>query len=473
MPHFLINNKIKLSGFVDGNPVATFIIDADHRVVCWNKACEVLTGIAAERVVGTKDHWRAFYASERPTMADLILDGAGEKDIQYFYQDKFHPSVLIDGACEAEDFFADFGDKGRWLHFTAAPIIDDEDKVVGAIETLQDITERRLAEAALRDKEAFVSQVVESNSVPTMVIDHEHRITHWNRACEALTGLPADSVRFSRDHWHPSFADARPFLADLVLDGAIEADFHRFYRGNLRKSTLVDGAFEAEEFVEGADGVGKWLFFTATALRSRDGAVIGAIETMQDVTERRLAEETLRESEERYRQLSLTDSLTQLSNARQFHLALEQEMERCARYRRPLTLLIVDVDDFKQVNDTWGHAEGNRVLQTLASIIQSCLRHTDSAYRYGGEEFAVLMPETDSAAGVMFGERLRVCFTENPPILSDGTKLNVSISISIGVTEYSPGDDAHSLFCRADDGMYQAKRLGKNRVVVVEPPSGP
>ena len=474
MPNFLIENKIKLSGFVDGNPVATFIIDADHRVVCWNKACEALTGIAAERVIGTRDHWRAFYASERPIMADLILDGCKEEDIHYFYQDKFQPSSLIEDACEAEDFFADFGDSGRWLHFTAAPILDEQGKVVGAIETLQDITERRLAEAALRDKEAFVSQVVENNSVPTMVIDREHRITHWNRACEMLTGFPApaaSNVRLSRDHWHPAFTDARPFLADLVLDGAIEADFHRFYRGNLRKSTLVDGAFEAEEFVEGSDGVGKWLFFTATALRSRSGEVIGAIETMQDVTERRQAEESLRESEERYRQLSLTDSLTQLSNARQFNMAMDQEMERSARYRHPLTLLIVDVDNFKQVNDTWGHAEGDRVLQTLAGLIQSCMRHSDSAYRYGGEEFAILMPETKAGAGVVLGERLRLSFMEAPPILSDGTVLNASISI--GVTEYFPGDDAHSLFCRADDGMYQAKRLGKNRVVVVEPPSGP
>ena len=471
MPHFLINNNIKLSGFVDGNPVATFIIDADHRVVCWNKACEALTGIAADRVIGTPDHWRAFYATERPTMADLILDGGKEAEVRYFYRDEFHPSTLIDGACEAEDFFADFGDGGRWLHFTAAPVLDDRGKTVGAIETLQDITERRHAEKALREKEAFVSQVVESNSVPTMVIDREHRITHWNRACEVLTGRAANNVRLSRDHWHPAFPDARPFLADLILDGAIEADFHRFYRGNLWKSTLVDGAFEAEEFVEGIDGEGKWLFFTATALRSRDGDVIGAIETMQDVTERRQVEESLRESEERYRQLSVTDALTQLNNARQFNTALDHELERSARYRRSLTLLIVDVDDFKRVNDTWGHAEGDRVLQSLASIIQTCLRNSDTAYRYGGEEFAILMPEAETVAGIVLGERLRVRFQENPLTLSDGTVL--PLSVSVGVAEYRPGDNARSLFCRADDGMYQAKRLGKNRVVVVEPPSGP
>lgn len=468
MPTFLVENNIKLSGFIDGNPVATFIIDADHRVVCWNKACEALTGIAAERVIGTREHWRAFYTSERPTMADLILEGRHEPDIQSFYGDKFQVSPLIEAACEAEDFFADFGEGGRWLHFTAAPIVDDRGQVVGAIETLQDVTERRRAEAALREKEAFVTQVVESNSVPTMVIDREHRITHWNRACEVLTGLQADNVRLSRGHWHPSFADARPFLADLVLDGAIEADFHRFYHGNLRKSLLVDGAFEAEEFVEGDDGEGKWLFFTASALRSKDGEVIGAIETMQDVTERRRIEESLRESEERYRLLSVTDSLTQLNNARQFNAALDLEMDRSARYHHPLSLLIVDVDDFKQVNDRWGHAEGNRVLQNLAGIIQSSLRNTDTAYRYGGEEFAILMPEAGAQAGVALGERLRSRFLESPLRLSGGTEL--ALSISVGVTEYHPGDDAHSLFCRADDGMYQAKRQGKNRVVIVEPP---
>lgn len=471
MPPFPISSSIKLSGFVDGNPVATFILDAGHRVVCWNKACEALTGIPAKKVLGTRDHWKAFYATERPVMADLILDGGIADDIEYFYRGNFHPSPLISDAYEAEDFFADFGDDGRWLYFTAAPIRDDEGRMVGAIETLQDITERRRAEAALREKEAFVSQVVESNSVPTMVIDHQHRITHWNRAYESLTGLPADRAMVSRDHWRTSSSAARPFLADLVLDGVIEADFHRFYGGSLKKSTLVDGAFEAEELVHGADGKGKWLFFTAAALRNSEGDVIGAIETMQDVTERRQAEESLRESEERYRQLSVTDPLTQLSNTRQFNIAFAQELDRAARYRRPLCLLIVDVDDFKQVNDTWGHSEGDLVLQTLGNIIQSCLRNTDTAYRYGGEEFAVLMPEAAIGAGAILGERLRACLRETPLKLTCGTEQR--ITISVGVTEYQPGDDAHSMFCRADDGMYQAKRHGKDLVVAVEAPNGP
>ena len=465
-----LGKNIKLSGFVDGNPVATFIIDTEHRLVCWNKACEVLTGIPAEMVLGTRDHWRAFYPSERPIMADLILDGSLD-DVQYFYQEKFQPSNLVPGAWEAEDYFPDCGSDGRWLYFTAARVHDDQGKLVGAIETLQDITERRRAEAALREKEAFLAQVVESNSVATMVIDRDHRITHWNQACAALTGLSSDNVLVSRDHWRPAFQGARPFLADLVLDGAIEADFHRFYLGNLRKSELVEGAFEAEEYCQEAGESGKWLFFTASPLHNTDGAIIGAVETIQDVTERRRVEEALRQSEEHYRQLSVTDALTELYNARHFNTTLDLEMERAGRYRRPLTLLIVDVDDFKTINDQHGHAEGDVVLQILAEIIQACLRNTDTAYRYGGEEFAVLMPEVGADAGAILAERVRQRFAECPLSLKNGVVLHSSVSI--GVSEFSPGDDARSLFSRADDGMYQAKRHGKNRVVVVQPPSGP
>ncbi len=288
-----LGKNIKLSGFVDGNPVATFIIDVEHRVVCWNRACEALTGIAAESILGTRDHWRAFYPTKRPIMADLILDGSLD-DVHYFYKEKFQPSSLVPGAWEAEDFFADCGADGRWLYFTAARVHDDQGKLVGAIETLQDITDRRRAETALREKEAFLAQVVESNSVATMVIDRDHRITHWNRACAALTGMSSDNVLVSRDHWRPSFPGARPFLADMVLDGAIESDFHRFYRASLRKSELVEGAFEAEEFCQEPGEVGKWLFFTASPLRSDAGEVIGAVETIQDMTARREVEEALR-----------------------------------------------------------------------------------------------------------------------------------------------------------------------------------
>ncbi len=467
MPLFNVN----MFGFIDGNPIATFVIDHDHRLVSWNRACEVLTGIAAADVIGTKEHWRAFYPEERPVMADLIVDGLIEEDVHYFYQERFRPSDLIPGACEAEDFFPNFGGNGRWLFFTAAPIRNKENQIIGAIETLQDFTERRLAEAALRDKEAYITQVIQSTSVATVVIDHTHRITHWNKACEALTGLQASDMMVCRDHWRPSSPAGKPFLADLVLEGEIEADFHRFFHGDLRKSALVDGAFETEAYRENPDGEGKWVYYTAAPLLSREGELIGAIETMQDITRRHQTEESLRQSEERYRELSVTDSLTQLFNARHFKATLEQEMIRAQRYRRPMVLVIADVDNFKSINDTYGHAEGDRVLEALAQTIRNCLRTTDTAYRYGGEEFAILMPEVASLEGSILAERVREEFAKSPQEMPGGA--SIYVSVSMGIAQYEPGDDAKSIFSRADSGMYQAKNRGKNCIVVTELPSGP
>lgn len=467
MPLFNVN----MFGFIGGNPIATFVIDREHRIVSWNRACEVLTGIAAPDVVGTKEQWRAFYPEERPVMADLIVDGFVEEDVRYFYQERFRPSELIPGGCEAEDFFPNFGGNGRWLFFTAAPIRDKDNQIIGAIETLQDFTERRQAEAALREKEAYITQVIQSTSVATVVIDHAHQITHWNKACEALTGLQASDVMVCRDHWRPSSPAGKPFLADLVLEGAIEADFHRFFHGDLRKSSLVAGAFETEVFRENPDGEGKWLYYTAAPLLSREGDLIGAIETMQDITERHDAQESLRQSEERYRELSVTDGLTQLFNARHFKTTLDQEMVRAKRYRRPMVLVIADVDNFKSINDTYGHAEGDRVLETLAEIIKACLRTTDTAYRYGGEEFAILMPEVTAKEATILAERVRERFATSPLVMpGDAT---IYVSISMGIAQYKPGDDAKSIFSRADSGMYQAKQRGKNCLVVAELPSGP
>ena len=456
---------------IEGNPVATFVIDGNHRVVSWNRACELLTGISARSMIGTSDHWRAFYPGQRPVMADLILDGLIEEDVRYFYQEKFQPSTLIPGACEAEDFFPDFGSEGRWLFFTAAPIRDADGKVIGAIETLQDFTERRKAESALRDREVLLAQILHNLSVATVVIDRTHQITHWNRACETLTGLMAEHVMHQRTPWNAPNANATPFLSDLMLAGIIESDFHQFFEGDLRKSSLVDGAFEIETFRKNNDDNGKWLFLTAAPLINGDGNIVGAIETMQDITERRNMEENLRQSEARYRELSVTDALTKLYNARHFQSMLTYEMDRAQRYRRPLTLLIADVDDFKLINDTYGHAEGDRVLIALANIIRTCLRVTDTSYRYGGEEFAILMPEVVAQSGIELAERVRSQLSESPMKMLNGAIIHASVSI--GVAQYGPGDDAKSFFSRADAGMYLAKKNGKNGVVAVDSPSGP
>lgn len=141
----------RLSQIVDGSPVSIFVIDSDHRVSHWNQACESLTGVTAKAIVGTRDAWRGFYASPRPTMADLVVGDAPELKIALHYADKYSRSRLIHGGFEAEDYFPQMQGGGRWLFFTAAPLYDSAGNISGAIETLQDVTSRKATERAERE----------------------------------------------------------------------------------------------------------------------------------------------------------------------------------------------------------------------------------------------------------------------------------------------------------------------------------
>ncbi|WP_374594173.1 ATP-binding protein [Aquabacterium sp.] len=136
---------------MDSNPVATFVIDADHRVTHWNHACAIVTGVAARDIIGTKRQWAAFYTSERPVMADLIVSGALDENVEEFYPGIFRRSPIIPFAYEAESFFPQLGDGGVWLHFRAAPLRDPQGRMIGAVECLLNTTDRHRAEDALRE----------------------------------------------------------------------------------------------------------------------------------------------------------------------------------------------------------------------------------------------------------------------------------------------------------------------------------
>ena len=311
----------------------------------------------------------------------------------------------------------------------------------------------------------LLSQVLQKISVPTFVIDRDHLVIHWNRALENLTGYQASEMVGSSDHWKAFYAMQKPLLADLVVDNVREHAIAGYYDGKYRKSSLSEGADEVEDYFAGLGDAGRWLFFTATPIPDTDGVMLGAVQTLQDITERKIVEDELRESEKRYRELSITDSLTKLFNSRHFFRQLRQEIERAKRYEEPLSLILLDIDNFKGYNDTYGHLEGDRVLAVLAEVIRETLRSADSAYRYGGEEFTVILPETEGENALLVAERLRKCFEET--VLSPLPRSEVHMTVSVGVTQYIPGEEDSVLIKRADSAMYTAKTSGKNRVYQV------
>ena len=157
----LQESERRLKQAIEGNSIPTFIIDNNHTITHWNKSCEKLTGISAAEIVGTRKAWSAFYAKERQTMADFVVDGATEEEIAGYYEGKSIKFTLIEGAYEGENFYPDLGEKGKWLFFTATPLIDQKGKIVGAIETLQDITDRKQSEEKIREYSEKLESTVE------------------------------------------------------------------------------------------------------------------------------------------------------------------------------------------------------------------------------------------------------------------------------------------------------------------------
>ncbi len=139
----------KLKEIIQGSPIPQFVLDNNHRVIYWNKALEKYSGIKSQEVIGTKKHWKAFYDEERPCMVDLLLDDT-LGSISQWYAGKFEKSQLLEGAYEATDFFPKVGEKGKWLYFTASLLKTSKGKVIGAIETLEDVTTRKEAEIRVK-----------------------------------------------------------------------------------------------------------------------------------------------------------------------------------------------------------------------------------------------------------------------------------------------------------------------------------
>lgn len=270
--------------------------------------------------------------------------------------------------------------------------------------------------------------------------DGETPIVYVNEAFTKLTGYSLEEVR-GRD---PRFlqGDDRDQEGRKGLRHAIQQ--HGTSRVRLRNYSKSGRCY--------------WLDISLMPLNDEHGRVTHFAAIERDVTA-----EVRREN--RLRELALTDELTELLNRRAFDNELQRELGRRRRYGSCFALLMFDIDHFKDVNDTYGHPVGDRVLESLGDLCRQHFRTQDVIARIGGEEFAVLLPETDHEGALEVAERFRSLVEQSTFLLED---TSLRITVSIGVTTSTGVESVDELFSAVDDALYEAKESGRNRVCSAE-----
>jgi diguanylate cyclase (GGDEF)-like protein/PAS domain S-box-containing protein len=305
---------------------------------------------------------------------------------------------------------------------------------------IQDITLAIQQEKRIRDdQERFRAIFDNIRGCAICTVDFKGRVEGWNRSLNRLGG------------WEPADLSDRPIGALFSRGGDGQLDY-----GGLLEQANRCGSAEAEGWAVRKDGTRFWGHVVGTVLPDQDGGPSGYVVVTRDLSDRKAMEDRLV-------RLASTDPLTGASNRRAGETKLDEEYSRWRRYQRHFTLLIMDCDHFKSVNDTWGHDVGDAVLISLVRRCRDGLRKSDAIIRWGGEEFLLLLPETRCEEAAIIADRLRSSI-EATQIQHDGH--GVSVTVSIGVAEVGQSDaSVQELISRADRALYLAKSNGRNRVV--------
>ena len=320
------------------------------------------------------------------------------------------------------------------------PNYEELEKQVNSL--TQELSTCRNFQRLLQQAEQTAKALLNATTDLAILIDIKGKILAANEiAAKQFSANNDDMIRKNLfDILPPTLAQQKKSKIDQVLDSGDPLQFEDDYAGTIFLNSLYP-------------------------VFDRQGNIQNLAYFSRDITAQRQIEQERRESEKRYKELSITDGLTNLYNSRQFYSSLQLEIRRAHRYQRSLALLMVDIDDFKRFNDTYGHQAGDRVLAKTGAVIRSALREADTGYRYGGEEFAVILPETVGPGAVQLAERIRKELSTMP--ISLKAKINDHITASIGVSELQAKDKLSELVKRADENLYAAKKEGKNRVIFI------
>ncbi len=299
-----------------------------------------------------------------------------------------------------------------------------------------------IAAAALAQSTWKLKTIIETEPECVKVLAADGTLLQMNRA--GLQMIEADSETQVIGHQ----------LTEIVMPEYRDA----FVALNQRVNQGESGTLEFE--IVGLKGGHRWLDTHAVPMRDINGQITGLLGVTRDITARKQVERELK-------QLAQTDFLTNLANRRHFMQLAEQELSRTLRYGGPLSVLMMDIDHFKNFNDTYGHKVGDLVLQKFGGLVRQALRDVDAVGRVGGEEFAAVLPQTDSEHAQEVAERLCRITADAEVALEQGRPIR--FTVSIGVTTLSGASaNIDTLLSQADQALYQAKNAGRNRVCAYE-----
>jgi diguanylate cyclase (GGDEF)-like protein/PAS domain S-box-containing protein len=391
-----------------------------------------LTGYSDTELIGTNSLDKI-----HPDNKDMVREEA----IKCLKRERFEPY---------EYRFVKKNDEIIWVLETITPIMYKGERAT--LGSFMDITERKRTERILRENEEHLRGLTQN--LPGILFQFyakdsgEYGVSYISEPLAEFSKIVASMDTSNMESLFPLFLshiheeDMDGFLASIKT--AVE--------------TGTSWNFECRVFTEPDEMI--WIQGLSTPTRHEDQLVFDGI--LLNITERKRAEEALKESEQKYLELSIIDDLTQLYNSRHFYAQLKKEIERSSRYGQPLTILLLDLDRFKAFNDTYGHVEGDNLLSQLGQVIKRCLRETDSAYRYGGEEFTIILPMTTSYEGLVIAQRIQAelkkeAFTPLPD-------KEVFMTMSIGCSQYKPKEEMKAFVRRVDQLLYRAKENGRDMI---------
>lgn len=469
---------------IDFLPDATFVIDKDGKIIAWNRAIEEMTGFRAKEMLGRDnyEHSIPFYGKRRPILIDLVNLPSEVLETEYAFLRRDKSGVLMgDATCPM------VRKETRFLSGWASPIYNLKGEKVGAIESIRDFTEKKQAEEELqlaKEKlESWVGELERRNREINLMRQMDDLL----QTCESITESYPVLEQFIPQILEKTrgalfnFSNSRKSLESVVTWGAdIESDqiFTAADCWALRRGQthIVSKDFSGLR----CRHMGSSSLDYIEVPMFEPGKVMGMlhIEYPPELKCDRNAEElalivaehlSLSLSNLKLRETlhaqSVRDPLTGLFNRRYMEETLDREIHSAIRTNLPIGMVMLDIDHFKNLNDTYGHEAGDMVLVEIANIIRKNIRVSDVACRYGGEEFILILPNADMEIARQRAERMRAD-VESCNLVYHRQNMG-SITVSFGIAGFPEhAQTAESLLKKADEALYLAKKLGRNRVEI-------